>query len=163
LAAHVFPAQAAISSYNPTSAMSFIANCPPATEGRMTCLSLRSTTTVAPTFAKLNNATALGAVVPNAKATGSKAPYGPAALHNAYNLPLMAPTPQTIAIIDAFDDPNAEKDMNTYRQMFGIPACTTANGCFKKVNQTGGTTFPAPNAGWAGEISLDLDMVSAIC
>ena len=42
--------------------------------------------------------------------------------------------------------------------------CTTANGCFKKVNQNGGTTsLPANNSGWAGEISLDLDMVSAIC
>jgi hypothetical protein len=37
------------------------------------------------------------------------------------------------------------------------------NGCFRKVNQSGGTTYPKANAGWAVEISLDLDMVSAAC
>lgn len=50
-----------------------------------------------------------------------------------------------------------------YRSEFGLPACTTANGCFRKVNQTGGTSYPTTDAGWAQEISLDLDMVSAIC
>jgi subtilase family serine protease len=50
-----------------------------------------------------------------------------------------------------------------YRSQFGLPACTTANGCFRKVNQNGGTTYPRKNGGWAQEISLDLDMVSAIC
>jgi subtilase family serine protease len=53
--------------------------------------------------------------------------------------------------------------MNTYRQMFGIPPCTTANKCFTKVDQKGGTNFPIPNIRGAGETSLDLDMVSAIC
>jgi subtilase family serine protease len=52
--------------------------------------------------------------------------------------------------------------MGVYRAQFGLPACTTANGCFKKVNQNGGTSYPHKNSGWAGEISLDLDMVSAI-
>src|SRR5262249_12011267 len=46
---------------------------------------------------------------------------------------------------------------------FGLPACTTANGCFRKVAQDGSTNFPRPNGGWAQEISLDLDMVSAVC
>jgi len=53
--------------------------------------------------------------------------------------------------------------MNNYRSTFGIAQCTTANGCFRKVNQNGGTTPPAGNASWGQEISLDLDMVSAIC
>ena len=44
-----------------------------------------------------------------------------------------------------------------------LAACTTANGCFKKVNQTGGNSYPAAEAGWSVEISLDLDMVSAAC
>jgi subtilase family serine protease len=70
---------------------------------------------------------------------------------------------QTVAIVDAFNDPNAESDLAHYRSMFGLSACTTANGCFRKVNETGGTTPPANNSGWAVEISLDLDMVSAIC
>jgi subtilase family serine protease len=50
-----------------------------------------------------------------------------------------------------------------YRTQFGLPACTTANGCFRKVNQNGGTSYPRADRGWAQEISLDLDMASAIC
>jgi subtilase family serine protease len=90
--------------------------------------------------------------------------YGPADLRSAYNLPsTTAGSGQTVAIVDAYDDPNAEKDLATYRAQYGLPACTTANGCFKKVNQSGGTRAPRANGGWAQEISLDLDMVSAIC
>jgi hypothetical protein len=68
-----------------------------------------------------------------------------------------------VAIVDAYDDPHAEADLATYRAQFGIAPCTTANGCFRKVNQTGGSSYPSADAGWAGEISLDLDMASAIC
>ncbi|HEU5379973.1 MAG TPA: S53 family peptidase [Ktedonobacteraceae bacterium] len=88
----------------------------------------------------------------------------PSDLQSAYKLPSStAGSGQTVAIVDAFDDPNAESDLATYRAQFGIPACTTANGCFRKVNQSGGTRPPRSNTGWAEEISLDLDMVSAIC
>jgi subtilase family serine protease len=96
----------------------------------------------------------------------SSTPLGlkPADLQAAYNLPSStAGATQTVAIVDAFDDPNAEADLGVYRRQFGLPACTTANGCFKKVNQNGGTVYPNGNVGWAQEISLDLDMVSAIC
>ncbi len=90
---------------------------------------------------------------------------GPADLQSAYNLPSSsAGSGQTIAIVDAYDDPNAAADLNTYRNYYGLPECTTSNGCFKKVSQTGSTTrLPAKNGGWAQEISLDLDMASAIC
>jgi subtilase family serine protease len=88
----------------------------------------------------------------------------PADLQSAYNLPsATAGAGQTIAIVDAFDDPAAESDLGVYRSQFGLPACTTANGCFRKVDQNGGTAFPRKNASWAEEISLDVDMVSAIC
>jgi subtilase family serine protease len=70
---------------------------------------------------------------------------------------------QTVAIVDAYDDPTAESDLGTYRSWFGLPPCSSGNGCFSKVNQTGGTSYPAQNASWAQEIALDLDMVSAIC
>jgi hypothetical protein len=91
-------------------------------------------------------------------------PYGPGSLRSAYDLPSeTAGTGQTVGIVDAFDDPNAESDLAKYRSQFGLPACTSANGCFKKVNQTGGTTYPEPNALWSVEISLDVDMVSAAC
>jgi subtilase family serine protease len=90
--------------------------------------------------------------------------YFPADLRSAYNLPsTTSGSGQTVAIVDAYDDPSAEADMGVYRAQFGISACTTANGCFRKVNQTGGTTYPRKDGGWAEEISLDLDMVSAIC
>ena len=91
--------------------------------------------------------------------------YGPSSLQSAYNLPsATAGSGQRVYIIDAYDDPNAESDLSVYRTQYGLPACTTANGCFQKLNQNGLTSpMPSPNSGWAGEISLDLDMVSAIC
>ena len=90
--------------------------------------------------------------------------YDPTDLRSAYNLPsASAGSGQTVAIVDAFDDPNAESDLGIYRSRYGLSACTTGNGCFKKVNETGGTSLPEANAGWAVEISLDLDMVSAAC
>ncbi|MDQ1750655.1 MAG: hypothetical protein QOE71_1711, partial [Pseudonocardiales bacterium] len=101
------------------------------------------------------------AVTPNATPSG----YGPSSLQSAYALPsATAGSGQTVAIVDAYDDPSAESDLAAYRTQYGLPACTTANGCFKKVSQTGSTTaLPKADTGWAGEISLDLDMVSAVC
>jgi subtilase family serine protease len=86
-------------------------------------------------------------------------------LQDAYALPsATAGSGRTIAIVDAYDDPNAEADLGVYRSYYGLPACTTANGCFKKVSQTGSTTsLPSGNRSWGEEISLDVDMVSAIC
>jgi subtilase family serine protease len=89
--------------------------------------------------------------------------YGPSDLQSAYKLPSStAGAGQTVGIVDAYDDPTAESDLAVYRSHYGLPACTTANGCFKKVGQTGGAV-PRKNASWAEEISLDLDMVSAVC
>ncbi len=98
--------------------------------------------------------------------TSNAAPQGftPSQLVAAYNLPSSGGAGTVIAIVDANDDPNAESDLGVYRAQFGLPPCTTANGCFKKVNQSGVQgSYPTPDAGWAGEISLDLDMVSAGC
>jgi N-acetylneuraminic acid mutarotase len=90
--------------------------------------------------------------------------YGPADLQSAYNLPsATGGADQTVAIVDAFDNPNAESDLAVYREQYGLPACTTANGCFKKIDQRGGSNYPPPDANWAGEIALDVDMVSATC
>lgn len=98
--------------------------------------------------------------------TGGPAGFGPADLQSAYNLVTIAATGGsgvTVAIVDAFDDPMAEADLAVYRSTLGLPPCTTANGCFRKTDQRGGTSYPTPDTGWAQEISLDLDMVSAIC
>lgn len=92
--------------------------------------------------------------------------YHPADLVAAYNLPTGSQgTGQTVAVVDAYDDPNAEADLQVYRAEFGLPTCTTANGCFQKVNQFGQPSpLPAQDTtGWSVEESLDLDMVSAIC
>jgi subtilase family serine protease len=94
--------------------------------------------------------------------SASPAGYGPATLRSAYNLTASGSALTTIAVVDAFDDPNAEADLAVYRSTFGLTPCTTANGCFKKVGQTGGAV-PTPDVGWAEEESLDIDMASAIC
>ena len=94
--------------------------------------------------------------------TSAPAGYGASDLQATYAVPASATT-VTVAIVDAYDDPNAESDLAVYRSQFNLPACTTANGCFRKVNQSGGTRPPRANGGWAQEISLDLDMVSAVC
>ena len=90
---------------------------------------------------------------------------GPKDIQSAYKLPsATAGSGHTVAIVDAFDDPTAEADLGVYRRQFGLSACTTANGCFRKLNQNGkASPLPRKNAGWAQEISLDVDMVSATC
>jgi subtilase family serine protease len=84
-------------------------------------------------------------------------------IQDAYNLPsISAGYGQTVAIIDAYDDPHAASDLATYRSIFGLRPCTTINGCFKKIDQNGTTNYPTADASWASEIALDMDMVSAI-
>ena len=101
----------------------------------------------------------------NPSATASPTGYGPAQFQTAYGLASAAagPTAQTIGIVDAYDDPGAEHDLGVYSQTYGLPACTTANGCFKKVNQGGGTRYPRANSGWALEVSLDVQVAHAVC
>jgi len=100
----------------------------------------------------------------NAAATSTPAGYGPLQFRNAYNLPsTTAGKGQTIGIVDAYNDPTIESDLNLYSATYGLPKCTAANGCFKKVNQNGGTSYPKTNSGWALEISLDVQIAHALC
>ncbi len=126
-----------------------------AKRGQATCFALRRTDISEPSALKAD------AIAPNATPSG----LSPASLQSAYALPSSTNgSGQTVGIVDAYNDPNAEADLAVYRTQYGLPACTTANGCFKKVSQTGSTTsLPANNSGWAGEIALDVEMVSAIC
>ena len=87
----------------------------------------------------------------------------PAQFASAYALPTTAAASATIAIVDAYDNPNAESDLASYSSFYGLPACTTANGCFRKVSQTGSTTYPQANSSWGLEIALDVDTAHAIC
>jgi hypothetical protein len=64
----------------------------------------------------------------------------------------------TIGIVDAFDDPNIASDLAHFDSTYGLPAPPM----FTKVNQTGGTTYPAPNRGWATEIALDVEYAHAM-
>jgi hypothetical protein len=97
-------------------------------------------------------------------ATSGPTGYGPAQFHGAYELPNSASAPQKIAIVDAYDAPTIEADLQVYSETFGLPECTTANGCFRKVNQKGEEgSYPKEEAGWALEISLDVETAHAIC
>ncbi|MEV7326322.1 kelch repeat-containing protein [Streptomyces sp. NPDC093970] len=96
------------------------------------------------------------------KAADAPDGFGPTDLRDAYGLPSDGGAGRTIAVVDAYDNPDAEADLAVYRAQFGLPPCTTANGCFTKTDQRGGTDYPAADPGWASEISLDLDMVSAV-
>jgi len=96
--------------------------------------------------------------------TADSAGYGPADLQSAYRLPSSRGAGQTIAVVDAMDDPTAEGDLAVYRSNYGLAPCTTSNGCFHKVNELGQAgPYPAADQGWSLEVSLDLDMVSAVC
>src|SRR5262249_11545073 len=64
---------------------------------------------------------------------------------------------QTIAIVDAYDDPNIASDLKAFDAKFGL-----ADPTFTKVNQSGGTTMPAADGGWASEIALDVEWAHAI-
>jgi hypothetical protein len=130
--------------------------CPPPKPGYAAC-----DLVVTPPAARLKS---LGsAVLPAVGAGGSG--LAPADLQSAYQLPsATAGSGQTVALIDAFGDPTAESDLATYRSQYGLGPCSEANGCFRKVNQTGGNSeYPPENTGWALEQSLDVDMVSAVC
>src|SRR5437763_7098045 len=63
--------------------------------------------------------------------------FGPSDLKDAYNLPTSAGVGRVVAIVDAFDLPEAEPDLATYRSTFGLPPCASSSGCFTKMNQDG--------------------------
>ncbi|MFG2553063.1 peptidase S8 [Streptomyces sp. NPDC048581] len=136
----------------------------PKHKGDLACNSVRVTGGVT-AFEKQR--AAQNGVTPKAADATSPSGYGPSDLQDAYGLTSAAASEgsgETIAIVDAYDDPNADADLAKYRSQYDLPTCTTANGCFKKVGQTGSTTsLPTADSGWSQEISLDVDMASAIC
>ena len=85
-------------------------------------------------------------------------------LRSAYNVTSAGSASTIIAIVDAYGYPNAEADLAVYRSTYGLPPCTSANGCFAKYSEYGSTSgYPRTNTGWAQETALDLDMASAMC
>jgi subtilase family serine protease len=100
--------------------------------------------------------------IPMATAPLSSA-LSPAQLKAAYGLNGTSGAGRTVAIVDAYGYPNLERDLTIYRDYYGMPACTTGNGCLKIVDQNGGTTVPRTDVGWSQEQALDVDAVSATC
>jgi hypothetical protein len=143
---------------SPGSSQNAAALCPQV-PGRIWCFAERT-----PVSGPAVSSTPGGAMRADAATPASSTtPYGPADLRSAYALP-DSTTTATVAIVDAYDAPDVESDLAAYRSTYGLPACTTANGCFRKVNQAGQTSpLPASNDGWTGETTLDVEMVSAIC
>ncbi len=65
---------------------------------------------------------------------------------------------QIIGIVDAFDNPNAESDLQVYDAQFNLPVCTTGNGCFTKIK----IGNPAGDTGWGLEINLDVQQAHGL-
>jgi DNA-binding beta-propeller fold protein YncE len=159
-------------SQHPSGKQPYLA-CPPPTKRRATCDAIvvprGATEAVRRNRRALSLSDQPGASV-NLEGSGVDGGFAPEDLQSAYKLPESGGSGNTIAIVDAWDDPAAESDLATYRSHYGLPACTTANGCFQKVNQKGeAKNYPTSaykifgGAGWVLEASLDMDMASAIC
>jgi N-acetylneuraminic acid mutarotase len=111
------------------------------------------------------------AVSPTDPSTGKKAKAAaappdyaltPADIQDAYKLP-DAGAGMTVAIVDAFGYDNAESDLAVFRSFYGLAPCTSAGGCFTKIDQRGGSDYPDEDGGWSIETALDLDAVSSAC
>jgi Subtilase family len=178
------PAAAAASvSPLPESDYAVRAACPAPVPGRAGCLAAALFPRTAAARARthpigmIRNA-AIRASGPSENAYGLR----PADLRTAYfpGEPPNAPVaePQTIALVDAYDDPAAEGDLRVYSEAFGLPvlpACSggAVSGCFEKVNQRGKTGNPPVTgagetekeeaAGWAMETSTDIEVAHGIC
>ncbi len=160
----------------PASAYAVRSACPAPTPGHASCMALELVpeTSAARTHTRPLGMSRRAPLTPKTgkatevceHATAAEGCYGlrPQDLHSAYGLPTTAPSNQTIALIDAYDDPAAEADLNVYDEEFHLPACTTANGCFTKVNEKGQAgPLPESEGGWSVEISLDIEIAHATC
>ena len=89
------------------------------------------------------------------------APAGetPQSIGLVYNLPSTGGS-NVIVIVDAFDYATAEKDLGVFSAQFGLPSCTTANGCFTKIFASG--SKPRVNCGWGQEAALDIEWAHAM-
>jgi len=102
----------------------------------------------------------------SAQASGQPAPpttaFGPGQVRHAYGFDKITNQGrgQTIGLVDAYDDPNIQADLNVFDAQYSLPACTTSNGCFREV-YVGGKK-PAANANWAVEIALDVEWAHAM-
>jgi subtilase family serine protease len=100
---------------------------------------------------------------PSAVGTPPANAYYPAQIRKAYGFDQIPEQGQglTIAIVDAFDDPNIASDLSVFSATFGLPQMDGLNG-----DPTFAKAFPQetpePNTSWGGEISLDVEWVHAL-
>lgn len=88
----------------------------------------------------------------------------PGDLGTAYGLPTTGGHGQTVAIVDAYNDPGINADLQTFDTNYGLTSCSTTNGCLKVVNETGGSALPPDDtSGWSVEESLDVETVHSVC
>jgi PKD repeat protein len=138
--------------------------CPTAQPGEATCFALVRVPVSASAAAEPGVAqyTAGDGALESGPAGG----LTPAELASAYGYsPTAGGSGQTLAIVDAYDDPSIESDLEAFDTEYGIAACTEANGCFTKVSQTGSTvSLPAADTtGWSVEMSLDVEVAHSTC
>ncbi len=135
--------------------------CPAPRDGDASCLALALVPATAATSGARAYLPASGSL-----ASGPAGGLTPADLASAYGFtPTLGGSGQTVAIVDAFDDPDLEEDLAVFNAHYGLAACTTADGCLEKVNQEG-KPAPLPAAdtvGWSVEISLDVETVHSVC
>jgi hypothetical protein len=100
-------------------------------------------------------------------AAGQPVAGSPQWLQQAYDLTTLSASKgagDTIAIVDAYNDPSIASDLATFRQTYGLPACDVASGCLRIVNEDGATSpLPATNAAWSTEETIDIDAASSVC
>jgi PKD repeat protein len=142
--------------------------CPPPPVGSATCFAVVRE----PIAASGSAASLASGIYPYAIGAGSASagPAGgltPGELATAYGYSPAGGSGQTVAIIDAYDDPKIEENLAEFDNHYGLGECTKVNGCFRKVNQAGSESpaaLPATDeSGWSQEISLDVEMVRSVC
>jgi hypothetical protein len=131
--------------------------CPAPTTGHASCMAVKLVPAA-------KGAIGAKAFVAPDRLTGPTGGFGPADLAKAYayDRNAAAGATQTVAVVDAFDDPNALADLNAFNANYGLPAETTTS--FRKANQSGDPApLPAADPGWSNEIALDIEAVRAVC
>ncbi len=120
-----------------------------------------------PAFTQVSPTMRSASAPPTLTAVAVPAAGTPAYLQQAYDLTYLSQTAggaDTVAIVDAYDEPDRRGRSGDVRAAYGLPACSTANGCFREVNQNGqASPLPGAQGGWGMETALDLDAVSALC
>jgi subtilase family serine protease len=135
--------------------------------GRPACQAISGKTSCDAVVRVLVSPTTKGAHAFRVGAAGTLGPAGgltPRDLATAYGLATTGGHGQTVAIVDAYNDPNINADLQTFDSHYGLSTCSTGDGCLRVVNQTGGTTPPVNDTtGWSVEETLDVETVHSVC